>query len=160
MNLKIITTGGTIDKIYFDAKSEFQVGDPQIGEVLKEANISVEYEITPWLRKDSLDLNDDDRQRIYEAGNASTQRRIVVTHGTDTMVDTAKVLKKAKGKVVVLTGAMQPAKFRFTDAVYNIASAITAVQLLPEGVYIAMNGRIFDPDRTVKNAALNRFEVV
>ena len=160
MNLKIITTGGTIDKIYFDAKSEFQVGDPQIGEVLKEANISIEYEITPLLRKDSLDLNDDDRQRIYEAVNASTQRRIVVTHGTDTMVETAKVLKKAKGKVVVLTGAMQPAKFRFTDAVYNIASAITAVQLLPEGVYIAMNGRIFDPDRTVKNAALNRFEAV
>ena len=160
MNLKIITTGGTIDKIYFDAKSEFQVGDPQIGEVLKEANISIEYEITPLLRKDSLDLNDDDRQRIYEAVNASTQRRIVVTHGTDTMVETAKVLKKAKGKVVVLTGAMQPAKFRFTDAVYNIASAITAVQLLSDGVYIAMNGRIFDPDRTVKNAALNRFETV
>jgi L-asparaginase len=160
MSLKIITTGGTIDKIYFDAKSEFQVGDPQIGEVLKEANISVEYEITPLLRKDSLDLTDDDRDRIYEAVNASTQRRIVVTHGTDTMVDTAKVLKKAKGKVIVLTGAMQPAKFRFTDAVYNIASAITAVQLLSDGVYISMNGRIFDPERAVKNAALNRFETL
>ena len=160
MNLKIITTGGTIDKIYFDAKSEYQIGDPQIGEVLKEANISIEYEITPLLRKDSLDLTDDDRERIYEAVNSSSQRRIVVTHGTDTMIDTARVLKRAKGKVIVLTGAMQPAKFRFTDAVYNIASAITAAQLLSDGVYISMNGRIFDPDRTVKNVALNRFETV
>ena len=160
MNLKIITTGGTIDKIYFDAKSEYQIGDPQIGEVLKEANISIEYEITPLLRKDSLDLTDDDRERIYEAVNSSSQRRIVVTHGTDTMIDTARVLKKVKGKVIVLTGAMQPAKFRFTDAVYNIASAITAAQLLSDGVYISMNGRIFDPDRTMKNVALNRFEEV
>ena len=158
MQLKIITTGGTIDKIYFDAKSEFQIGYPQIGEVLKEANVSIGYEITPLLRKDSLDLTDDDRRRIYDAVESSSQRHIVVTHGTDTMIKTAKVLKKIEGKVIVLTGAMQPAKFRFTDAVFNIAAAITAVQLLPDGVYLSMNGRIFDPDRSVKNVALNRFE--
>jgi len=158
MKLKIITTGGTIDKIYFDAKSEFQIGDPQIGEVLKEANVSIDYEITPLLRKDSLDLTDDDRRRIHDAVKSSLQRHIVVTHGTDTMIKTAKVLKKIEGKVIVLTGAMQPAKFRFTDAVFNIAAAITAVQLLPDGVYLSMNGRIFDPDRSAKNVALNRFE--
>lgn len=159
MKLKIITTGGTIDKIYFDAKSEFQVGDPQIREVLKEANVSFDYEITSLLRKDSLDLTDEDRRQICEAVQSSPQRYIVVTHGTDTMIETAKVLKTIPDKVIVFTGAMQPAKFRFTDAVFNIACAITAVQLLPDGVYLAINGRIFDPDRAKKNASLNRFEV-
>lgn len=160
MKIKIITTGGTIDKIYFDAKNEYQVGDPQIGEVLKEANVGISYEIASLMRKDSLELTDEDRRLIYQAVKSAHQRHIVVTHGTDTMIDTAKVLKKVADKVVVLTGAMQPAKFRFTDAVFNIASAIAAVQLLPEGVYIAMNGRIFDPERVRKNITLNRFEVV
>lgn len=158
MKLKIITTGGTIDKIYFDAKSEFQVGDPQIGEVLKEANVSIDYEIAPVLRKDSLDLTDEDRQFIRDAVKSSSQRYIIVTHGTDTMVETAKALKGIPNKVIVLTGAMQPAKFRFTDAVFNIGCAITAVQILADGVYIAMNGRIFDPEHSKKNASLNRFE--
>ncbi len=160
MKLKIITTGGTIDKIYFDAKSEFQVGDPQIGEVLKEANVSFDYEITSLLRKDSLDLTDEDRRQICEAVQSSPQRYIVVTHGTDTMIETAKALKTITDKVIVLTGSMQPAKFRFNDAVFNIACAITAVQLLPDGVYLAINGRIFDPDRAKKNVSLNRFEVL
>lgn len=157
-DIKIITTGGTIDKIYFDAQSAFQVGDPQIGEVLKEANVTRAYEIVPLMRKDSLDLNDDDRRRIYRAVKECSQSRVIVTHGTDTMITTAKVLKKIDGKTIVLTGALQPARFRFTDAVFNIACAFTAVQLLTPGVYIAMNGRIFDPDKARKNRKLNRFE--
>jgi L-asparaginase len=157
-DIKIITTGGTIDKIYFDAKSEFQVGAPQIGEVLKEANVAPGFEITPLLRKDSLDLTDADRNRLYKAVKSCPQNRVIVTHGTDTMITTALVLKKIAQKTIVLTGAMQPAKFRFTDAVFNIASAFTAVQLLPAGVYIAMNGRIFDPETSRKNRELNRFE--
>jgi L-asparaginase len=157
-DIKIITTGGTIDKIYFDAKSEFQVGAPQIGEVLKEANVAPGFEITSLLRKDSLDLTDADRNRIYKAVKSCPQNRVIVTHGTDTMITTALVLKKIAQKTIVLTGAMQPAKFRFTDAVFNIASAFTAVQLLPAGVYIAMNGRIFDPQTSRKNRELNRFE--
>lgn len=157
--IKIFTTGGTIDKIYFDERSEYQVGEPQIGNVLKEANVTHRYEITPLLRKDSLDLTDNDRKMICQAVKSCPHSRIIVTHGTDTMVATANVLKKVKGKTIVLTGAMQPAKFRFTDAVFNIASAFNSVQLLPAGVYIAMNGRIFDPGQTKKNRKLNRFEL-
>ena len=158
MAIEIITTGGTIDKVYFDAKSSFEIGDPQIGEVLQDANLTVEYRITPLLRKDSLDLTDDDRKLIKEAVINSSTAQIVITHGTDTMVETAKYLQGIAGKTIVLTGAMQPARFRFTDAIYNIASATTAVQLLPEGAWIAMNGRCFDPQKTRKNVAMNRFE--
>ncbi|MFZ7124961.1 MAG: asparaginase domain-containing protein [Desulfobacterales bacterium] len=160
MTITIITTGGTIDKIYFDDLSEFQVGDPQIGTVLKEANVSTPYRIFPLMRKDSLDLTDEDRGRIRDAVIAEPNRRIVITHGTDTMVETAKVLRNISGKVVVLTGAMQPARFRMTDAIFNIASAITAVQLLDPGVYIAMNGCIFDADKVRKNRRKNRFEPI
>ncbi len=160
MKVKIITTGGTIDKIYFDQQSEYQVGEPQIVEVLKEANVSVEYEVIPVMRKDSLDLTDEDRRLIYEAVERDPDRHIIVTHGTDTMVLTAKRLQSIPDKVIVLTGAMQPARFRFTDAVFNIASAFAAVQLLPSGVYIAMNGTIFDPQKTLKNKALHRFEQI
>lgn len=156
--IKIFTTGGTIDKIYFDDRSQYQVGDPQIGEVLKEANVTRGYDIEPLLRKDSLDLTDADRDLIHGAVEECPLSRIIVTHGTDTMIETAKVLKRIAGKTIVMTGAMQPAKFRFTDAVFNIASAFTAVQLLPPGVYIAMNGKIFDPEQARKNRALNRFE--
>lgn len=160
MKIKFITTGGTIDKIYFDRKSEFQVGDPQVIEVLKDANVTFEYEVVTLLRKDSLDLTDDDRRLIYETVQSAPDRRIVVTHGTDTMIRTAGMLRNISGKTIVLTGAMQPAKFRLTDAIFNIACAITAVQTLPYGVYIAMNGQIFDPDKTRKNVAKNRFEIL
>jgi L-asparaginase len=160
MKLKIITTGGTIDKIYFDAKSEYQVGEPQIGEVLKEANVALAYEVVSVLRKDSLDLTDEDRHLICRTVDAVAEKHVIVTHGTDTMIETARVLKSISGKVIVLTGAMQPAKFRFTDAVFNIACAVVAVQLLPEGVHICMNGRIFDPDKTRKNRRLNQFEAL
>ncbi|MEA3361852.1 MAG: asparaginase domain-containing protein [Thermodesulfobacteriota bacterium] len=160
MQIEIITTGGTIDKIYFDAKSSFEIGEPQIGEVLRDANLTIDYRIMPLLRKDSLDLNDADRELIKKAAIESSSEKIVVTHGTDTMVETANFLDGISGKTIVLTGAMQPARFRFTDAIYNIASAITAVQLLPAGVWIAMNGQIFDPEKSRKNVTMNRFEVV
>lgn len=158
MRIRIFTTGGTIDKVYFDRKDQFQVGDPQVGEVLTEANVTFEYEVTPLLRKDSLELTDDDRRRIRESVEAAPERHVVVTHGTDTMAETGRALGGLKGKTVVLTGAMQPARFRQTDAVFNIACAVTAVQLLPEGVYLAMNGRIFDPARARKDVARHRFE--
>jgi L-asparaginase len=159
MKIKIITTGGTIDKIYFDAQSEFQVGDPQIAEVLREANVTVAYEIVSLMRKDSLDLTDEDRRLIYETIVRAPEKHFVVTHGTDTMVQTAQVLQNIAHKVIVMTGAMQPAKFRLTDAIFNIASAFTAAQTLPAGVYIAMNGQIFDPAKARKNQARKRFEV-
>ena len=160
MEIKIITTGGTIDKLYFDAKSEFQIGDPQVIEVLREAQVTVAYEVQQLMRKDSLDLTDADRRLIRDTIAADPHRHFVVTHGTDTMLETARVLQTLSDKVIVLTGAMQPARFRFTDAVFNIGCAVMAVQLLPPGVYVAMNGRIFDPLKAVKNREQNRFETL
>lgn len=158
MRIKIFSTGGTIDKIYFDAKSEFEVGAPQAGVLLAEANVAFDYEVVSLLRKDSLDLSDADREAIRAAIAADPCERIVLTHGTDTMVKTARSLRAIDGKVIVITGSMQPAGQRVTDAIFNVGFAIAAVQLLPEGVHIAMNGRIFDPASTRKNVAANRFE--
>jgi L-asparaginase len=160
MQLEIFTTGGTIDKVYFDAKSKFEVGEPQILEVLREANLSIAYQVTPLMRKDSLELTDQDRELVRKAVEASTATRIVITHGTDTMTDTARSLAGVTGKTIVLTGAMQPARFRFTDAVFNIASAMMAAQTLAEEVYITMNGQVFDPESTRKNVEMNRFEAI
>jgi L-asparaginase len=160
MYLEIFTTGGTIDKVYFDAKSKFEVGEPQILEVLREANLSVDYQVTPLMRKDSLELTDKDRAQLRKAVETSKAGQIVITHGTDTMKETALVLAGISGKTIVLTGAMQPARFRFTDAVFNIASAMMAAQTLSEGVYIVMNGKVFDPERTCKNVEMNRFEEI
>lgn len=158
MTIKIIATGGTIDKIYFDAKSAFQVGDPTAPVVLEEANITVEYEVQSLLRKDSLEMTDGDRALIRHAVEASSQTQIIITHGTDTMLATARALGGIPGKTIVLTGSMQPARLRFTDAIFNIGFALAAVQLLPAGVYIGMNGRVFDPWRSRKNVQINRFE--
>jgi L-asparaginase len=160
MQLEIFTTGGTIDKVYFDAKSTFEVGEPQISEVLREANLNVEYQVTPLMRKDSLELTVADREQIRNAVQASQATHIVITHGTDTMTNTALALVGIGGKTIVLTGAMQPARFRFTDAVFNIASAMMAAQTLSEGVYIVMNGKVFNPERTRKNVEMNRFEEI
>ena len=160
MSIEIMTTGGTIDKIYFDNKSSYEIGEPQIGEVLRDANLTIKYWITPLLRKDSLDLTNEDRELIRSMVLESSAERIIITHGTDTMVETAQFLTGIPERTIVLTGSMQPARFRFTDAIYNIASALTAVQLLPTGVWIAMNGEIFDPKQTRKNVAMNRFEVI
>jgi len=158
MRIKFFTTGGTIDKVYFDAKSEFEVGPPQVLEVVKEAHVTFEYDIESILRKDSLDMTDSDRQLIRERVQNDAASLIVITHGTDTMVQTARALLGIAGKTVVLTGSMQPARFRVTDAVFNIGTAIGAVQSLPAGIYIVMNGRVFDPSRTRKNLEKNCFE--
>jgi len=158
MKIKIYTTGGTIDKVYFDQKSDYQVGDPQAKGVLERANVALEYHVESIIKKDSLDFTDEDRELIQRKVAASPWESIVITHGTDTMIDTAKVLDKIPGKTVVLTGSMYPAQFRDSDAVFNIGCAVTAVQTLPPGVYIAMNGRIFNPHHARKNVDLNRFE--
>jgi L-asparaginase len=158
LKIRIITTGGTIDKIYFDRKDQFQVGEPQIAELLREANVTFDYEIVSILQKDSLDLTDEDRRLIYRTVESAEERYIVLTHGTDTMLVTAKMLQQIPDKVIILTGSMQPAKFRLSDACFNIGHAIAAVQLLPDGVYVAMNGCVFKPDKARKNVELNRFE--
>lgn len=156
--IKIFTTGGSIDKGYSTVESDFVVGEPQIASILRDANVALEYEVEPLLRKDSLEITDHDRQLITDRVAADPGRRIIITHGTDTMVETALRLATIRGKVIVLTGAMQPAAFKRTDAAFNIGCAILAVQTLPEGVYVVMNGRVFDPRRARKNLELDRFE--
>lgn len=160
MKIKFFTTGGTIDKIYFDAKSEFEVGPPQVSELLNDAYVTIDYEVETILRKDSLDLTDADRSRIRERVAADPVSRIVVTHGTDTMIQTALALRGIPGKTIVLTGSMQPARLRVTDASFNLGAAVMAVQSLPPGVYLAMNGRIFNPETSRKNAASHCFEEI
>lgn len=157
-HLIIVTTGGTIDKIYFDDKSTFQIGAPQIGEILQQLGVTFEFEVVPVLRKDSLHLDDADRSAVRAAIERQTHRHVLVTHGTDTMVETAQALVGLEGKVIVLTGALNPALFKGSDAVFNIGCAVGAVQTLPDGVYIAMNGHIWDPSRVRKNRDANRFE--
>ncbi|WP_240096177.1 asparaginase domain-containing protein [Thermomonas flagellata] len=156
--LLIVTTGGTIDKVYFDAKSDYQVGEPQIGRILQELEVAFRFHVIPLLRKDSLELTDADRQLLRATIAAQEETRVLVTHGTDTMVQTARVLAGIPGKTIVLTGALNPARFQGSDAEFNIGCAVGAVQVLPPGVYIAMNGRIWDPARVRKNVEANRFE--
>lgn len=156
--IKILSTGGTIDKIYFDAKSEFQVGAPLINEIFTESFVSIDYEVESIMRKDSLELTDADRALIRSTIEKDSSTHIIVTHGTDTMVETGLALLGIEDKTIVLVGAMQPARLRATDAIFNVGFAVAAVQTLPVGVYIAMNGQIFDPRKTVKNVPENRFE--
>lgn len=157
-HLRVFTTGGTIDKIYFDRLSEFQVGEPQIDALLREANVSFTWRITELMRKDSLEMDAADRARIRAAVAADSAERVLVTHGTDTMLTTAMALEGMADKTVVLTGAMQPAMARESDAVFNIGFAIGVLATGPCGVYVAMNGRVFRPREARKNRTLNRFE--
>lgn len=157
-HLTIVATGGTIDKIYFDDKSAYQIGAPQIGEILKQLGVAFEFEVIALMRKDSLHMDDADRDLIRRTIQAQPHRHVLVTHGTDTMVETARALAGIASKTIVLTGALNPARFQGSDAVFNIGCAVGAIQALPDGVYIAMNGRVWDPARVRKNREANRFE--
>ena len=157
-SLCIVTTGGTIDKIYFDDKSDFQVGEPQIGRILEELGVAFRFSVIPILRKDSLHITEADRELLRATIAAQPSRHVLVTHGTDSMVQTARVLSTLTDKTIVLTGALNPARFRGSDAEFNVGTAVGAVQCLPPGVYIAMNGRIWDPTKVRKNVEANRFE--
>lgn len=156
----ILTTGGTIDKVYFDAKSEYEVGPPNIERVLSELHLSINYRIQPLMRKDSLDMTGEDRETIRDAVVQAPETGILITHGTDTMVETGRYLMGVTEKTIVLTGALEPALFKTSDALFNIGCGLGAVQTSPPGVYIAMNGRIFDCMKVRKNVARNRFEPV
>ena len=158
--LLIVTTGGTIDKVYFDDKSDFQVDEPQIGRILEDLGVAFRFSVIGLLRKDSLHLDAADRELLRDAIAAQPARHVLVTHGTDTMVETARVLAAIADKTIVLTGALNPARFRGSDAEFNVGTAVGAVQSLPPGVYIAMNGRVWDPSRVRKNVAANRFEAL
>ncbi len=160
MTIKIFTTGGSIDKLYSTKFSDFIVGDPQIGFILQDANVTTPYEIESVFRKDSLAISDEDREYLVERVQATPHEQIVITHGTDTLINTAIALLPIEGKTIVLTGALQPAAFKYSDAVFNIGFAMAAVQILAEGVYVVMNGQIFDPRYVRKNTDLDQFEYV
>lgn len=158
MKIKIFAVGGTIDKIYFDQLSEYQVGLPNAKEILNGLPIAFDYEIESLLRKDSLDMDEADRQLVRERVAADPCPKIILTHGTDTMIETGQKLNGLFGKCIVLTGAMEPARFKSSDAVFNVGVAVGAVSSLPDGVYIAMNGRIFNPFQCRKNRDKRMFE--
>ena len=158
MKIKIFSVGGTIDKVYFDRLSAYEVGFPSVRAILEGLPIGFDYEIESLLRKDSLDMDETDRQLIRERVAAEKWPKIIITHGTDTMIETGKALSDIGGKCIVLTGAMEPANFKSSDAVFNVGVAVGAVSSLPDGVYIAMNGRIFDPFQCRKNRELGIFE--
>lgn len=158
MKIKFFSVGGTIDKVYFDALSRYEIGDPNIKDILQNARVNFDYEIESLLKKDSIDMSEQDRLIVLKAVQDELNDKIIITHGTDTMIETAAALSSIKGKTIVLTGAMEPAKFKSSDAVFNLGSAVAAVQVLPFGVYLAISGKIFTPDNVRKNRDRKQFE--
>ena len=160
MLIRFITTGGTIDKIYFDALSQFEVGESQVEHILREGLVQFDYEIVSLLQKDSLEITAADRTRLRRYIEDDDASLYVITHGTDTMAETAEALQGLDNKTIVLTGALTPARFRTTDAIFNVGMAVAAVQVAPPGVYIAMSGQVFAAGEVRKNRAENRFEAL
>ena len=159
MTIRILITGGTIDKQYNELNGELIFTQSAVKEMLAQgkANLDISYETV--MLKDSLELTDDDRQKILAACLACDESQIVITHGTDTMVETSQVLAAGiKDKTIVLLGAMVPYQFKNSDALFNLGCAIAAVQTLGNGVYITMNGKIFNYDEVIKNRELGEFK--
>ncbi|MFW5711510.1 MAG: asparaginase domain-containing protein [Spirochaetota bacterium] len=159
MSIRLIVTGGTFDKHYDELNGQLTFRDTHLPEILQAARMgeSIEVEINQLV--DSLDMGPEDRQRVLESCRRAPEERIIVTHGTDTMAETGRVLGEAGlEKTVVLTGAMVPYAVQRSDAVFNFGFSVAAVQLLPAGVYVAMNGRVFPWDDVRKNKAKGQFE--
>lgn len=156
--LLVLTTGGTLDKVYFDALSEFQVGDPVAANILTAMNVNFEFEVKEICRKDSLELTDLDREQLKASIESSDANHILITHGTDTMVDSANYIGAQADKVIIFTGAMQPAAFSDTDAVFNIGTAVGAFSVAQPGSYIAMSGQVYPASHVFKNYDSRRFE--
>jgi L-asparaginase len=158
MKLHVLAIGGTIDKVYFDALSDYKIGPPAAAEILQRVKVNFDYDVSQLISKDSLEMTDIDREDILAAVQALPSSQIIITHGTDTMVDTGRILKQALGKTIVIMGAMQPAIMKLSDSDFNLGVAVAAVQALPEGVYLCMNGRIYDVDKVSKNRAQEQFQ--
>ncbi|MDO8740513.1 MAG: asparaginase domain-containing protein [Candidatus Woesearchaeota archaeon] len=162
MVVKIFTTGGTIDKDYSAEAGvyNFEIAEPAIRRILDNVNPNFPFEIVSILRKDSLDLTEEDRQKIYDSCKNEASDKIIITHGTDTMVETAKKLSAIKNKVIILVGSSKPAKFSDSDASFNIGTAIGVLNILNNGVYIAMNGGVCAWDNVRKNKKTGKFETI
>jgi len=158
MHIRFISTGGTIDKIYFDAISQFEVGESQVRHILTDGLVAFDYDIVSLFQKDSLELTEEDRAALREYIEKDDAKYYVITHGTDTMAETGSALEGLGDKRIVLTGALSPARFKSTDAIFNVGMAVAAVQSVQPGVYVAMSGQIFEAGAVRKNRAENRFE--
>jgi L-asparaginase len=158
--LEILTTGGTIDKVYFDKKSNYEVGDPFVEELLHKMNVNISFKVKSLMRIDSLDMTDIHREVILKYIINSNANNFLIIHGTDSIVETAIYLKKITDKTIVLTGSLKPAIFIDNDAIFNVGSALTSAQILNNGVYIVINGQVFNPDNVRKNLEKNVFETI
>jgi L-asparaginase len=155
----VLTTGGTIDKQYFDALSRYQITDTIVANLLTVARVTHPHEVQEVLRKDSLELTEDDRAAIAARVRNADHERIVITHGTDTMADTARALSGIAQKTIVLTGALSPARFVESDAAFNLGMAFATAQVAPPGVYVAMNGTVFPGTGVTKDRERGSFTV-
>lgn len=161
MPVRIFVTGGTFDKEYNELNGQLFFKDTHIQEILKLGRCKVDMSIRTLMLIDSLEMTDTDRGIIVESCKRAEEDRIVITHGTDTMTQTAKVLaENISGKTIVITGAMIPYKFGSSDGLFNLGSALAFAQTLPPGVYVAMNGRYFNWDNVRKNKQTGFFEEV
>ena len=159
MTIRVFITGGTFDKSYDEISGRLHFKDTHIQEMLRLGRCRVPVEVRTLMMIDSLEMTDADRERILQNCRSAAPERIVITHGTDTMADTARVLGEAAlAKTIVLTGAMVPYAFGSSDGLFNLGSALSFVQALPAGVYVAMNGRCFAWDNVAKNRELGIFE--
>jgi L-asparaginase len=161
MTIRIFVTGGTFDKEYDEIRGELDFGDTHLPEMLRRGRCQVDVEIRTLMMVDSLQMSDADRELIARSCAGVPEDRIVITHGTDTMVETARTLAESEsveGKTVVLTGAMIPYAFGSSDGLFNLGSALSFVQALPPGVYLAMNGRRYDWNDVRKNRKTGMFE--
>ncbi len=161
MSIRILITGGTFDKEYDEIKGRLFFKDTHIAEMLKLARCRLDVQIRTVMMIDSLEMTSEDRGLVLQNCLKAPETCIVITHGTDTMVKTARVLAGAiKDKTIVLTGAMIPYAFGSSDGLFNLGSALSLVQALPHGVYIAMNGQYFEWNRVKKNRELGLFEIM
>ena len=161
MTIRIFITGGTFDKEYNEITGQLYFNDTHLHDLLDMGRSKVSVEIRTLMMVDSLEMTDEDRELIAHQCNQCEEDKIVLTHGTDTMSETAKMLaQKVKDKTIILTGAMIPIKFRSSDGLFNLGSALAFAQTLPVGVYVAMNGRYFNWDNVRKNKDSGMFEEV
>ncbi len=159
MTIKLLITGGTIDKQYDELNGELIFTQSGVEDMLAQGRAKLDISPETVMLKDSLDMDDNDRQQILKSCVACDESQIVITHGTDTMVETSQVLAaEIKDKTIVLLGAMVPYQFKQSDALFNLGCAIAAVQTLANGVYITMNGKIFNYDEVIKNKELGEFQ--
>ncbi len=161
MNIKIFITGGTFDKEYNELEGTLFFKKTHLPEMLKLARSRLKIDISTLMMIDSLNMTDVDRKIILEKCKKTKEEKILITHGTDTMIETAKVLASSiKNKTIVLTGAMIPYKYGSSDGLFNLGSSLAFVQTLPQGVYISMNGKYFRWDNLKKNKQTGMFEEI